>query len=155
MLIILYFLLAASHMCHNKSAFALNIFIAAGVAGLVSDFGLGAWWGWKDAHTLSHFCFGLGFPLFWVAIVSVKRKTYRKPWQIVFDDKVIRRLGDGFLLGVAITAIWSLWNEIIVYRVYNPAHSADWHHWFADQVGIITAYATLQVIKRRSVATVS
>lgn len=137
-------------MRHNKSALAFCIFYTAGVAGLLSDFGLGAWWGWKDAHTLSHFCFGLGFPLLWVAFCSIERKENRKAWQIAFDDKVARRLGDGFWLGVAITAVWSLWNEIIVYQVYNPVHPADWHHWFADQMGIITAYAVLQGLTRRS-----
>jgi hypothetical protein len=139
-------------MRHNKSALAFCIFLFAGVAGLVSDLGLGAWLGWKDAHTLSHFCFGLGFPLLWVAICSAKRKANRKAWQIAFDDKVMRRLGDGFWLGVAITAGWSLWNEIIVYQVYNPSHPADWHHWFADHAGLITAYTVFQAITRRSTA---
>ena len=127
-------------MGHHKSTIAFYIFIAAGIFGLVSDFGLGGWWGWKDAHTLSHFFFGIGFPFFWVSICSVKRRKNRKAWQIAFDGKVMGRLGDGFWLGVAITASWSLYNEIIVYQIYNHVHPSDWHHWLADQAGIITAY---------------
>jgi len=132
----------------DKPALAFCIFLAAGVAGLVSDLGLGAWWGWKDAHTLSHFFYGLGFPLFWVAIFSMKRKASRKTWQIAFDNNVFRHLGNGFWFGVAITAGWSLWNEIIVYLVYNPGHATDWHHWVADQVGIITTYAVMKAMTR-------
>lgn len=135
-------------MCHNKSALAFCVFLAAGIAGLISDLGLGAWWGWKDAHTLSHFFYGLGFPFFWVTIFSTKRKTNRKNWQIAFDNNVVRHLGNGFWFGVAITAGWSLWNEIIVYLVYNPGHTADWHHWVADQVGIITAYTVFKAMTR-------
>lgn len=133
---------------HNKSAFALIIFIAAGVAGLVSDFGLGAWRGWKDAHTLTHFFFGLGFPFYWVTIFSSERKANRRSWQIAFDNNVSRHLGDGFWVGVSVTVVWSLWNEIIVYWVYNPGHPADWNHWVADHVGIMASYAILKAISR-------
>lgn len=136
-------------MVHWKTTFAFSFFLASAVAGLVSDFGLGAVWGWKDAHTLSHFFFGLGFPLLWVSIFSMERNANRKHWQIAFDDKVFRRLGDGFWVGVAITAGWSLWNEIIVYQVYNSRHSSDWHHWFADQVGIISVYAVHKGMNKR------
>lgn len=137
-------------MFQNKSTIAFSVFVAAGIAGLGSDFVLGAWWGWKDAHTLSHFFFGLGFPHFWVAIFSAERRPNRYGWQISFDNYVAKCFGDGFKLGVAITASWSLWNEVIEYHLYNPVHPADWHHWIADQAGIIAAYAVLQAATNRS-----
>jgi hypothetical protein len=140
-------------MRYNKSNLAFGVFLAAGIAGLASDFGLGAWRGWKNAHTLSHFFFGLGFPFPWMVIFSANRKANRKIWQVALDDKARHYLGDGFWLGVLITEGWSLWNEIIVYRVRNPAHPSDWHHWLADLAGIAMAYAVFQIIKRFSAIT--
>ena len=118
----------------------MGIFVFAGIAGLMADLLLGAWLGWAEAHTLAHYCFGVGFPMFWMALFSLERKTTRWHWQVAIDQYFFRRFCDGFWLGVAITAGWSLWNELLVYLVMNPRHGLDWHHWVADQAGIVTGF---------------
>ena len=130
-----------------KSEAALFIFLTAAVAGLASDFG-GALIGWPHHHTMAHLFFGLGFPFLWVAIFSMKRDAVRAQWQVEFDSKFVRPLGDGFWFGASITAIWSIWNEILVYQIYNPTHGADWHHWMADHIGLLIAYSLLLVFLR-------
>lgn len=134
----------------SKSTLAFCILLGAGIAGLCSDFGLGAGASWKQAHTLTHFFFGLGFPFYWVGLFSGGLKASAKPWQITINNKITRHLGDGFWLGAAITSIWSTGNEIIVYWIYNPTHGADWHHWAADQIGSFFAYQLCKAISRRN-----
>lgn len=138
----------------EKASAAMTAFLAAGVAGGASDIFLGLWLKWSDAHTLAHFCFGLGFPLFWVGLFSVERKV-RWSWQATFDRKFVSRFGDGFWLGAFITAGWSFWNEILVYLICNPTHPADWHHWFADQIGLLVAYQIRNALTRRAVLAAS
>lgn len=125
-----------------KSDAAFSVFLAAAVAGVSVDLG-GAMLGWTQHHTMAHFFFGLGFPFVWVTIFSIKRKEDRAKWQIHFDSKFTSPFGDGFWLGGAITMVWSMWNEILVYRIYNPKHPADWHHWMADHLGLLTGYVLM------------
>lgn len=131
----------------NFSIVSFLIFSLSGLVGLLlGDYYLGAHLGLEHAHTFAHFCFGLGFPFLWVSMFAGGRKAGRQQWQINFDNRFIRPFGCGLWLGVAITALWSVWNEIIVYWLFNPSHSADWHHWGADLGGIAAAFAVFRVL---------
>ena len=125
--------------------------VAAGVA-IVNELVFGILFVWNDAHTLSHYLFGLGFPLSWASIFVAPRAEKLHPWQLRLARRCDRHYRKGFLIGAAITGLWSTWNELIVYLVRNPAHPLDWHHWLADFAGIITAFLIYKRLLKTGIA---
>lgn len=122
----------------------LATFVIAGGVALLGELLLGIMCGWRHAHTLSHYLFGLGFPLGWAAIFVSPRAERLKSWQVGLASWSDRHYQKGFWIGAAITEIWSTWNELFAYLVLNPSHTLDWHHWIADLSGVVTALIFFQ-----------
>lgn len=138
-----------------KSKIARNIFFLAGCVAVATALVPNQLFEPLGAHTVRHFLFGLGFPFAFVWVFKIKRRSDRREWQASFDRTCVRPFGDGFLLGVGVAMVWSLWNEVIVYWVYNPRHQPDWHHYIADHTGLLVSFLVLmqldEVLHKRNI----
>ena len=131
--------------CSRKARFRaaglfFTTFIVAGGVALLNEWFVGIVGGWRHTHTLSHYFFGLGFPLAWASIIVSPRAEKLKGWRVELAGWCDQHYKKGFWIGAAITEIWSIWNELLVYLMRNPSHALDWHHWIADLSGIFTAF---------------
>ena len=113
-------------------------------------------------YNVYHFLFGLGFPLCVVTQlgVGVPDKPlgehgyflWLRRWVLAFHVENIQGLEYRWAIGLA--AVWSLWNEVLVYWVLNPTHGADWDHYASDCLGLFVAWLLLKPLCKKAAASV-
>lgn len=126
--------IAGVHSTELKKTFApMGIFFLCALFGTVFDYFLMVRFPVPHGHIPAHFCFGLGFPMLWVALFAAADTGKISRWADYFVNK-------RFLIGAAITVLWSIGNEMVIHFLINPRRGADWDHFAADLVGIAVGY---------------